>query len=168
MMSDTCLVYHNFTRLPTLIFVFGAYAGVYGKPAKGWYHAHILINLGGVFLMSFLFIMPAVLGPSTTPQPSASPVLSAAPTPSPAAAQEIRAVWVSFLEWQHTDFSSESAFRADATAIMQNIASLGANTVLPMCGLLGCPVPQPVFSVQPPLHRHPGTGPPFLTRLPCW
>ena len=79
--------------------------------------------------MSFLFIMPAVLGPSTTPQPSASPVLSAAPTPSPAAAQEIRAVWVSFLEWQHTDFSSESAFRADAAAIMQNIASLGANTV---------------------------------------
>ena len=49
MMSDTCLVYHNFTRLPTLIFVFGAYAGVYGKPAKEWYHAHILINLGGVF-----------------------------------------------------------------------------------------------------------------------
>lgn len=79
--------------------------------------------------MSFLFIMPAVWGPSTTPQPSASPVLSAAPTPSPAAAQEIRAVWVSFLEWQHTDFSSESAFRADAAAIMQNIASLGANTV---------------------------------------
>ena len=79
--------------------------------------------------MSFLFIMPAVLGPSTTPQPSASPVLSASPTPSPAAAQEIRAVWVSFLEWQHTDFSSESAFRADAAAIMQNIASLGANTV---------------------------------------
>lgn len=88
-----------------------------------------LSTLGVFFLMSFLFIMPAVLGPSTTPQPSASPVLSAAPTPSPAAAQEIRAVWVSFLEWQHTDFSSESAFRADATAIMQNIASLGANTV---------------------------------------
>ena len=22
---------------------------MYGKPAKGWYHAHILINLGGVF-----------------------------------------------------------------------------------------------------------------------
>lgn len=88
-----------------------------------------LSTLGVFFLMSFLFIMPAVLGPSTTPQPSASPVLSAAPAPSPAAAQEIRAVWVSFLEWQHTDFSSESAFRADAAAIMQNIASLGANTV---------------------------------------
>ena len=88
-----------------------------------------LSTLGVFFLMSFLFIMPAVWGPSTTPQPSASPVLSAAPTPSPAAAQEIRAVWVSFLEWQHTDFSSESAFRADAAAIMQNIASLGANTV---------------------------------------
>lgn len=88
-----------------------------------------LSTLGVFFLMSFLFIMPAVWGPSTTPQPSASPVLSAAPAPSPAAAQEIRAVWVSFLEWQHTDFSSESAFRADAAAIMQNIASLGANTV---------------------------------------
>ena len=77
-----------------------------------------LSTLGVFFLMSFLFIMPAVLGPSTTLQPSASPVLSATPTPSPAVAQEIRAVWVSFLEWQHTDFSSESAFRADAAAIM--------------------------------------------------
>ena len=36
-----------------------------------------LSTLGVFFLMSFLFIMPAVLGPSTTPQPSASPVLSA-------------------------------------------------------------------------------------------
>ena len=110
-----------------------------------------LSTLGVFFLMSFLFIMPAVLGPSTTPQPSASPVLSAAPTPSPAAAQEIRAVWVSFLEWQHTDFSSESAFRADAAAIMQNIASLGANTVFAQQGAK--------------LHLFASS---VLTRLPFW
>lgn len=126
-----------------------------------------LSTLGVFFLMSFLFIMPAVLGPSTTPQPSASPVLSAAPTPSPAAAQEIRAVWVSFLEWQHTDFSSESAFRADAAAIMQNIASLGANTVLPMCGPLEMPcTPAGIFR-SATFAPAPKGRTPVLTRLPC-
>ena len=112
--------------------------------------------------------MPAVLGPSTTPQPSASPVLSAAPTPSPAAAQEIRAVWVSFLEWQHTDFSSESAFRADATAIMQNIASLGANTVFAHVRPFGdalYPSRYFPFSTFAPAPRD---RTPVLTRLPCW
>ena len=125
-----------------------------------------LSTLGVFFLMSFLFIMPAVLGPSTTPQPSASPVLSAAPTPSPAAAQEIRAVWVSFLEWQHTDFSSESAFRADAAAIMQNIASLGANTVFahvrPFGDALAGIFRSATFAPAPKGRT------PVLTRLPCW
>ena len=127
-----------------------------------------LSTLGVLFLMSFLFIMPAVLGPSTTPQPSTSPVLSAAPTPSPAAAQEIRAIWVSFLEWQHTDFSSESAFRADATAIMQNIASLGANTVfahvLPFGDAL---TPAGIFR-SATFAPAPKGRTPVLTRLPCW
>ena len=81
--------------------------------------------LGVLLFMSVLFVMPAVGGSGTAPQPSASAV----PSPAAVSGQELRAVWVSFLEWQHTDFSSESAFRADVTAMMQNIAGLGANTV---------------------------------------
>lgn len=127
-----------------------------------------LSTLGVFFLMSFLFIMPAVWGPSTTPQPSASPVLSAAPTPSPAAAQEIRAVWVSFLEWQHTDFSSESAFRADAAAIMQNIASLGANTVFAHVRPFGDALYPSRYFPFSHLCTAPKGRTPVLTRLPCW
>ncbi|MGN0653269.1 MAG: glycoside hydrolase family 10 protein [Gemmiger sp.] len=42
---------------------------------------------------------------------------------------ELRGVWVSYLEWQGTDFSSEAAFRAEVRQMMQNITALGANTV---------------------------------------
>lgn len=44
--------------------------------------------------------------------------------------QEYRAVWISYLEWQHTDFSSEEAFRNQAAQMMQNCAELGLNTVI--------------------------------------
>ena len=53
------------------------------------------------------------------------------PAPNPALpAGEWRAVWVSYLEFAEMDFSSESAFRADATALMDNCLSLGLNTVI--------------------------------------
>lgn len=90
--------------------------------------------LGGVWaalmLLAMLFALPmAWAAPDAAP--TASPAASAAPA-SEAAPQDgggLRAVWVSYLEWEHTDFSSESAFRAEADAIMQSIAALGANTV---------------------------------------
>ncbi len=49
--------------------------------------------------------------------------------PAPAAG-EYRAVWVSYIEWQGMDFSSEAAFRAGAEAMMDNCAALGLNTVI--------------------------------------
>ena len=45
-------------------------------------------------------------------------------------AGEYRAVWVSYLEWQRMDFSDAAAFRADAAAMLDDIAGLGANVVL--------------------------------------
>ena len=43
---------------------------------------------------------------------------------------EWRAVWVSYLEWAGTDFSSEEAFRAGAAELMDNCLSIGLNTVI--------------------------------------
>ena len=39
-------------------------------------------------------------------------------------------MWVSYLEFAEMDFSSESAFRADAAALMDDCLSLGLNTVI--------------------------------------
>lgn len=44
--------------------------------------------------------------------------------------EEYRAVWISYLEWQGTDFSSEEAFRAAVGAMLDNCAALGLNTVI--------------------------------------
>lgn len=61
---------------------------------------------------------------------------SAAPTPAPTAAPTAApagfscAVWVSYLEWQGMDFSSADAFTADIRTLMDDIAALGADTVL--------------------------------------
>lgn len=43
---------------------------------------------------------------------------------------EYRAMWVSYLEWEAFDFSSEAAFAAGANTMMQNCADLGLNTVI--------------------------------------
>ncbi len=44
--------------------------------------------------------------------------------------EEMRAMWVSFLEWERMDLSSETAARAEIAAVMDNCASLGVNTVI--------------------------------------
>lgn len=41
-----------------------------------------------------------------------------------------RAVWVSYLEWQNFDFSSEAAFTAAAGRLLGNCKALGLNTVI--------------------------------------
>lgn len=97
--------------------------------------------LGAVVLFCLVLVLPALpLGgmprPAATPETAASETAAPAPTPtaSPApaepAAGEYRAVWVSYLEWQSVDFSSESAFAADVGAMFDNIAAMGANVVL--------------------------------------
>lgn len=41
-----------------------------------------------------------------------------------------RAVWFSFLDWNHLDTSGETAFTQSAETVMKNCASVGANTVI--------------------------------------
>ena len=78
---------------------------------------------------------PAASAPSSSGGASSLPA-SSAPAPSAAPAQEAdalgeyRAMWVSYLEWESFDFSSEAAFTADADEMMQNCAGMGLNVVI--------------------------------------
>ena len=74
--------------------------------------------------------------PATAPGSSAPlPGSSADVQPAPAASakpsgEEYRAVWISYLEWQSADFSSEGAFRAQMGSWFDQYAAMGLNTVL--------------------------------------
>lgn len=51
--------------------------------------------------------------------------------PQPLAYSELySAMWLSYLEWESMDFSSEAAFTQEAAAIMANCVNLGLDTVL--------------------------------------
>lgn len=80
---------------------------------------------GAALLFPLLFCLPRSSPPSAAPAPSETPLPSASP-----AVREYRAVWISYLEWQQADFTSEEAFRADARAMLQNCAALGATVVI--------------------------------------
>ena len=43
---------------------------------------------------------------------------------------EYRAVWISYLEWENVDFSSEESFTRDVGAMLDNCVDLGLNVVL--------------------------------------
>ena len=90
---------------------------------------------GAALLWAAVLALPALVpgsgaGPATratqTPAPTAAPRTAQ----DPADARPYRAVWVSYLEWQNVDFSSAAAFAADAGAMLDGIAALGANVVL--------------------------------------
>ena len=90
--------------------------------------------LGAALLFCLMLVLPALpLGgvsrPAATPETAATPVPTASPAPD-GKTTEYRAVWVSYLEWQGVDFSSEAAFDADAADMLDNIAAMGANVVL--------------------------------------
>lgn len=92
--------------------------------------------LGAVALFCLMLVLPALPlwpapAPAATPETAATPAPAPVTTAAPAAhTDEYRAVWVSYLEWQHTDFSSQEAFAAEVGTMLDNIANLGANVVL--------------------------------------
>lgn len=98
--------------------------------------------LAAAALLCLMLILPAVpLGrvPDRAATPESAPTAAPSPVPVPTASaaavpaartEEYRAVWVSYLEWQSVDFSDEQAFTADVSAMLDNIADLGANVVL--------------------------------------
>lgn len=64
--------------------------------------------------------------------PAASAPAPDRPQDAPAAPRtgEYRAMWLSYLEWETVDFSSEEAFRRDVSVMLDNCVSLGLNTVI--------------------------------------
>ena len=56
---------------------------------------------------------------------------------------EYRAMWISYLEWQNVDFSSQESFGRDVEAMLDNCANLEMNVVLgPGAPLWGRPLSQ--------------------------
>ena len=86
-----------------------------------------LIGLGGSVSAALTYYLLRSIPAGNNAEPA--PSLQAAPNPA-LPSGEWRAVWVSYLEFAEMDFSSESAFRADAAALMDNCLSLGLNTVI--------------------------------------
>lgn len=73
---------------------------------------------------------PAQGAASASSAASSSEPGGAAGTPALPLPQEYRAMWISYLEWQSVDFSSEEAFRREAGEMLDNCVSLGLNTVI--------------------------------------
>ena len=86
-----------------------------------------LIGLGGSVSAALTYYLLRSIPAGNNAEPAPSP--QAAPNPA-LPSGEWRAVWVSYLEFAEMDFSSESVFRADAAALMDNCLSLGLNTVI--------------------------------------
>ncbi|MBM6913823.1 family 10 glycosylhydrolase [Gemmiger formicilis] len=69
---------------------------------------------------------PASSSVSSSSEPASQP----AATPQAEPAEEIRAMWISYKEWETMDFSSEAAFTEQAAQLMTDSAELGMNRVL--------------------------------------
>ena len=86
-----------------------------------------LIGLGGSVSAALTYYLLRSIPAGNNAEPVPSP--QTAPNPA-LPSGEWRAVWVSYLEFAEMDFSAESAFRADAAALMDNCLSIGLNTVI--------------------------------------
>ena len=87
-----------------------------------------MLILAAVYLCApFLLLQrPNVPEPTLTPTPTPTPAATVAEEPQ----RPYRAVWVSYLEWQQMDFSTEAAFQAQTEQMLDKIAALGATVVL--------------------------------------
>lgn len=87
-----------------------------------------MLILAAVYLCAPFWLLQRPSVPEPTPEPTP------APTPAATTAEEpqrpYRAVWVSYLEWQQMDFSTEAAFRAQTEQMLDKVAALGATVVL--------------------------------------
>ncbi len=69
-------------------------------------------------------------GAPASPAASSAPSSAPQPTAQPASSGRYRGMWISYLEWQTTDFSSAAAFTAQVETMLDNCLALGLNTVL--------------------------------------
>lgn len=96
----------------------------------------LILLLLGLWLLLPLALLPrtsfsgtedALQAPLPSPrEDTASPAVSAEPVSS----LPYRAVWISYLEWQHADFSSEDAFTSQVSGWMQECVDLGLNVAI--------------------------------------
>lgn len=106
---------------------------------------YLLVVLGILVLLGAVWALAGTLRPadaassrpmdSAASQPaqaeSAAPSAKPAATKPPAAALgEWRAVWLSYLEYQQMDFSTEKAFTTQIAAMFDRVSAAGCNTVL--------------------------------------
>ena len=87
-----------------------------------------MLILAAVYLCAPFFLLRQPSAPQTAPAPL--PAATPAATPEPETPRPYRAVWVSYLEWQQMDFSTEAAFRAQTEQMLDKVAALGATVVL--------------------------------------
>ena len=85
--------------------------------------------------IALLLVLALLVGcgaqPAQGPQPTDMPQSTSAPGElAPAEPGEYRAVWISYLEWQGVDFSTEEGFRAQVQQMLDHCADLGLNTVI--------------------------------------
>ena len=67
--------------------------------------------------------------PTPTPTPTPVPTVTQTPQTTPVTSQ-MKAMWISYLEFQSVDFSSKTAFVRDMTQMFQNCKSMGLDTVI--------------------------------------
>lgn len=87
-----------------------------------------MLILAAVYLCAPFWLLqrPNVPEPTPTPTPAPTPAATMAEEPQ----RPYRAVWVSYLEWQQMDFSTETAFRTQTEQMLDKVAALGATVVL--------------------------------------
>lgn len=92
-----------------------------------------------ILVLALCLALPALLLHQTkdfsSVSPASSPVLSPSPSitslPNEAgSALPYRAVWISYLEWQHTDFSSADAFTSQISEMFDRCVDLGLNVAI--------------------------------------
>lgn len=106
----------------------------------------LLLRAGGIVLLCgfCLVLPPLLLSNLSSGQSSGESVASSwEETPPPdnslsnsytmtelASPLPYRAVWISYLEWQHTDFSSSQAFEEDISQMLEQCADAGLTVVI--------------------------------------
>lgn len=87
-----------------------------------------------MFILAAVYLCAPFLLLQRPNVPEPTPTSTPTPTPAATTAEEpqrpYRAVWVSYLEWQQMDFSTEAAFRAQTEQMLDKVAALGATVVL--------------------------------------
>lgn len=102
----------------------------------------LLAGVAALLLCTLLFTACGGTQPSSSAsggvvQPSSAPVGGSSASgggtpgqPNAALPTEMRAMWISFLEWETYDLSTEEAMRSVAKELFGNCANLGLNTVI--------------------------------------